>query len=294
MNYKDINKEQLELRLQLLKSNILFSETDEATLKRLAALFTEIEYESGNAIIRKNDPSTSIYIILKGTVRIHDGGYVFNLLEEGNIFGEYSLLDTKPRSASVTTVTQCRFLKLDNDSLRKDKDTHDAVVHGIVKVLTRRLRDYNELEEKLTNAYTKIRLQNLQMEQEKKKIERQNEQMKILNNEILERNEEITNQRDQLAREKKVIEKQNAEILQKNEEIIAQKEEIEVQRDQLAAEKKVIEEQNAEILLKNEEIRAQNEEIRAQRDELEQQRNQLLKKQREHEVLPKKKSGKQK
>ena len=265
-----MDKNEIKHRIDLLKSNVIFTKTDEKVLEKLAELFKEVELDAGHNVMKKGDPSTAMYIILKGTVRIHDGGHVFGMLDEGDIFGEYSLLDTMPRSAYVTTITKAKLLKLDNNDLSNDKQTRNALVQGIMKVLTQRLREYNVLEEKLTRAYSKIKLQNRQLEEEKKRIEKQNAEILQMNEEIRAQKDEIEEQKKNLEIEKKLIEEQNAEISQMNEEIRAQRDEITKQRDQLEAEKEIIEEHNAEII-------QLNEEIKTQRDELEKQKQELLK-----------------
>ncbi|MBI4649271.1 MAG: cyclic nucleotide-binding domain-containing protein [Bacteroidia bacterium] len=234
----------------------------------MALLFQEIEFDTGQTVIQKNEPSTSVYIILNGTVRIHDGGHVFGLLDEGAIFGEYSLLDTRPRSASVTTITKTRLLKLDNSDLSKDKATRAAVIHGIVKVLTDRLRSHNELEEKLTEAYHRIRLQKLQIEQEKQVVEKKNEEIMGINAELTIQRDEIEKQRNEIKEEKEEIVQQNEEIRQQNEEIRAQQDELIKQRDILEEKLRIIEQQNRKILQLNRKIKAQRDKLQKQQDEI--------------------------
>lgn len=227
--------------IDFLKKSLFFRDMELADLQKLTKLFVEKTFASGKNVVMKGTPSTSMFVILKGTVRIHDGGHVFGLLESGDVFGEYALLDTLPRSASVTTLGECKLLVLENDKLSRNKNLRTKVFQSVVMALTSRLRSHNELEEKLATAFSRIKMQKSQLEADKKKIERK-----------------------------------NAELTQLEEELREQKRELEDQRDELKASLKLIRKQNEEIMLKNEEINAQNEEIRAQRDELEKQRDQLL------------------
>lgn len=55
-----------------------------------------------------------------------------------------SLLDTEARSASATTITDTLLLKLDQEDLFELMDTRVEVAKGIIKMLSKRLRNANE------------------------------------------------------------------------------------------------------------------------------------------------------
>lgn len=220
MARKSENKEILKRREELLSTNLSLSDDDKKIIEILAGKMIEINAGPGEVIIMKNDPSDSLYFIDKGTVRIHDGGHIFQILDDGQIFGEYSLIDSKPRSATATTITSARIYKLLNDDIKSDSSIYDRIILSIIKMLTARLRSFNEMEEKLTNAYNKIMKQKLEIEREKKDIEWKNKEILQLAKELKEHRDELLKLNQELKREKRTVEQQNEEIRLMNEKLM--------------------------------------------------------------------------
>lgn len=73
-----------------------------------------------NAVI-EGEPSRGLFVLLSGTVSVYKNdpasGSMHRLtyLEEGSYFGEFSLFDTAPRSATVTAENTCYLFQLDVD-----------------------------------------------------------------------------------------------------------------------------------------------------------------------------------
>jgi len=90
-----------------------------------------------------------MYIIVDGSVRVHDGERTLSHLHAGDIFGEMAILDAEPRMASVSAVADTQLLRLDQESFYELMDDHSEVARGIILVLSRHLRacvkDLNEL-----------------------------------------------------------------------------------------------------------------------------------------------------
>lgn len=154
-------------KVAILKTVKVFAETDQNVLVNIAKVLTEENHPKETLIIRKGDPGDSMYIIVDGAVRVHDGAYTFVVLRTRNVFGEYALLDTKPRSADVTTLRKTRLWKLDQEVFYKVMMNHIQIMRGILRVLIRRSRNHNVLEEELVK--------------QKKNIEAQNEEITSIN-----------------------------------------------------------------------------------------------------------------
>lgn len=131
-------------KVSLLKNTDIFRNTPEEDLQSIAEILQEISMKPGDAIFAKGDKGDCMYIIEKGSIRIHDGAYTFAFLKENEVFGELSLLDAETRSASATCGEECLILKLDQqpfyDILSKDQE----VLKGILKMLCRRIRVLDE------------------------------------------------------------------------------------------------------------------------------------------------------
>jgi len=154
----------------------IFADAEHELLMELAASLTEREVLKGSTIIRKGDEGDAVFIIASGRVRVHDGNHVLARLEAGQVFGEYALIDQRTRSASVTADEHCVLLRLDYSVFYGIAAGNPGILRGVLRQLINRMRDMNELEEKLSKSYLKIQRQ-------KELIERQNEsisQQKVL------------------------------------------------------------------------------------------------------------------
>ncbi|MDM8530694.1 Npt1/Npt2 family nucleotide transporter [Anaerolineales bacterium HSG25] len=128
----------------LLKAVNVFAETPEDVLIEVASLLTELQIEAGQVIFEKGKPGSSLYIIVNGRVKIHDGDQIFDRLDVGDVFGELALLDSQPRSASVTTLNEVRLLRLNQRSFYELVSERSEVAQGIIRVLVQRLRSLNK------------------------------------------------------------------------------------------------------------------------------------------------------
>ena len=124
----------------ILKDVDLFAETPDELLAEVAGLLAEVEFAPGQAIFGKGDSGDSLYIIVSGEVRVHDGDYVINTLGESQVFGEMALLGPGPRMASATAETEALLLRLDQGPFYELMDTRSEVARGIIRVLSARLR----------------------------------------------------------------------------------------------------------------------------------------------------------
>jgi len=124
----------------LLKDADLFAETPDELLAEVAGLLTEVELPAGEAVFGKGESGDSLYLVVSGQVRVHDGDYTLNVLGETEVFGEMALLEPEPRMASVTAETDALLLRLDGEPFFELMDTRSEVARGIIRVLSRRLR----------------------------------------------------------------------------------------------------------------------------------------------------------
>jgi len=137
----------------ILKTVSIFAGTPDEILAEVASLLEEVELREGETIFEKGDAGDSMYIIVDGQVRVHDGGRTLNHLGEGDVFGEMAVLDTEPRVASVTAVEDTRLFRLDQEPFYELMDDRIEVARGIIRVLSghlrARVRDLNDLRTRL-------------------------------------------------------------------------------------------------------------------------------------------------
>jgi CRP-like cAMP-binding protein len=104
---------------------------------------------AGTIIYAKGDPGNSLFAVVAGTVRISvpslDGkDTVFNLLNEGEIFGEIALLDGRPRSAEVTAVTDCELMMINRRDFVPLMKNNPEIALKLIDILCARLRRTSE------------------------------------------------------------------------------------------------------------------------------------------------------
>ncbi len=161
-------------KLAFIKEISIFSDTSEIVLKEIASQCELMLVASSETIFRKGDEPDGVYFIYSGEVKIHDGDYVFATFQPLDFFGEYSLIDSDVRSASVTAVSDTVLLKLEHQNLHRFLYSNEKITKGLLISLIKRLRENNELEEKLAARNQKIQNQ-------AKKLKAQQDELKELN-----------------------------------------------------------------------------------------------------------------
>ncbi|MBI5495898.1 MAG: cyclic nucleotide-binding domain-containing protein [Deltaproteobacteria bacterium] len=127
-------------KVLFLKGVDLFSAIPGEDLSQIAQIADEVEMDSGETIFKEGDLGDSLYLIVSGKVRIHRGDKEIAVLGEKQVFGEMALLDSEPRSASVTATTDVSLLKITQEDFADILAEKGEIAQGIIKVLTRRLR----------------------------------------------------------------------------------------------------------------------------------------------------------
>jgi len=97
-------------------------------------------YPAGAMVIRKGDVGDSMFFIVTGDVEVRIGPRT-RVLRDGNFFGEMALLDRKPRSADVVTVTPCTLLVLDVSDFYQLAGQQPALIATIDSEAKRRRAD---------------------------------------------------------------------------------------------------------------------------------------------------------
>ena len=108
-------------------------------LKELSVDLKKKEFKSKEAVFQKGDTGDSMYIILEGSVRVHDGEYTVAELSDGEFFGEIALLDDVPRTMSITTQTKCLLGVIQRYHFQDIIENYPAVGLDIIKALSKKV-----------------------------------------------------------------------------------------------------------------------------------------------------------
>ncbi len=128
-------------RVVFLKAVGIFSEIPEDVLAAVAAVATEAACKAGEPIFAKGDLGRDLYVIVKGSVRIHDGERLIAVLGESEVFGEMAVLESRPRSLSATVEDAALLLVLGREQFWELMNEYPSITRGIVSLLCRRLRE---------------------------------------------------------------------------------------------------------------------------------------------------------
>lgn len=133
---------------KLLLNIPLFRGLSETQLDYLCARARLRTYKTEEAIVHQDDPGETLYIILRGIVKVSttepDGAEVFlAVLATGDNFGELSLIDSKFRSADVVTQEETTLVSVDREAfetLMRDS----TFARNLLRILANRTRRANE------------------------------------------------------------------------------------------------------------------------------------------------------
>ncbi len=128
-------------KVLFLKSIDLFSQIPGEDLARVAQIAEELDFEPTEYIMQEGEMGDTMYLIVEGIVQVFKGDRKIVTLGERECVGEMAILDSEPRSASVQATTPIRVLRIEREDLYELMNEKAEIARGIIKVLTRRLRN---------------------------------------------------------------------------------------------------------------------------------------------------------
>ncbi len=137
-------------RLLLLKKTSTFADVSSDDLRFVVAELKEEAFAAGERVFDIGDPSDRMYLAESGKVGIsldeNPGKQTFvGIIGPGGCFGEMGLFDDLPRSATAHVVEDSVLLALERDKLRGLIISYPQLGLGLLRGMSRRLRDTNQL-----------------------------------------------------------------------------------------------------------------------------------------------------
>jgi CRP/FNR family transcriptional regulator len=132
-----------------LASAPLFAALDAESADTLEKVLTTRTVGRGHIVFKEGDPGDRLFIVLDGKIKIYraaaDGREnLIAVLGAGEMFGELSLFDPGPRTASVAAVTDATLASLDHDDLRPLLLDRPGLGVELLRALAQRLRRTND------------------------------------------------------------------------------------------------------------------------------------------------------
>ena len=132
----------------------LFAGLTEIQLDQLAAGSARRSYPKGRTIVSEGEPSQSMYILLAGRAKVQRSDsegkeVILAVLGSGEYFGEMSLIDDSPRSASVITLESSEFIAVSKEAFKAMLAQSPDMAMSVMRGLVRRLREADKKIETL-------------------------------------------------------------------------------------------------------------------------------------------------
>lgn len=123
-----------------LKGVQMFSSCTDKELAQIARACDQVEVAPGTVVVEEGAVGKDFYLIVAGEASVSRGGRTVATVAPGGYFGELSLLDEAPRSATVTATTAMTLIKLGRAEFSAVLDSWPGVAHKLLKQMARRLR----------------------------------------------------------------------------------------------------------------------------------------------------------
>ncbi|HEV7935660.1 MAG TPA: Crp/Fnr family transcriptional regulator [Actinomadura sp.] len=136
--------------IDVLSRAPLFEALDDQGAKALRANVGEVRLARGQTLFNEGETGDRLYVVLDGKIKLTrtapDGREnLLSVLGPSEMFGELSLFDPRPRTASAIAVTECRLAGLGHDDLRPWLTGHPEVAVHLLRALAQRLRKTNDV-----------------------------------------------------------------------------------------------------------------------------------------------------
>lgn len=135
---------------QIVRRAPLFTALDDASAASLRASMENVRLNKGAVLFSEGDEGDHLYVIVEGKLKLGtssgDGREnLLSVLGPGEMFGELSLFDPGPRTATATAVTDVRLLSLGHDKVGPWIMQNPQVSLELLARLAQRLRRTNEV-----------------------------------------------------------------------------------------------------------------------------------------------------
>jgi CRP-like cAMP-binding protein len=127
-------------KIDHLKQIPIFSRCTKAELESLAQNTDEVDLEAGRTLIVQGRPNHTFFVILKGEVDVEVHGQPTDHLGPRQVFGEISMLDGGPATATVLTSTPVEALVMSRTQFHNAIKANETIALRVMAVMAERLR----------------------------------------------------------------------------------------------------------------------------------------------------------
>jgi CRP-like cAMP-binding protein len=118
----------------------LFAGCSRKDLEFLITRTDEVDVPAGQTLIKQGSPGDTFYLLLDGQASVQVDGRDRPPLGPGSFFGEISILDRGPATATVATATPARLMVMSHAQFRDAIKANDQLLGQVMSVMAERLR----------------------------------------------------------------------------------------------------------------------------------------------------------
>ncbi len=126
--------------IETLRQVPLFKGMSDRALKRVAEISKEVTHRDGKAVVEEDQSAVGFHMILTGQAEASQSGTVVSTMGPGDYFGEMSLIDGKPRSASVVAKGELRTLAIPAWNFNHLLDENPDMMRAMLVAMSERIR----------------------------------------------------------------------------------------------------------------------------------------------------------
>jgi CRP-like cAMP-binding protein len=119
----------------------LFEGLGRSQLRQLANAAREVTHAAGHTVAAEGLGGMAFHYLLEGTASVTKDGRELRTLGPGDYFGEISMIDGKPRSATVTATTPITVLAIPHRDFEAVLDKDADFARALLRTLCARLRE---------------------------------------------------------------------------------------------------------------------------------------------------------
>jgi CRP-like cAMP-binding protein len=137
-------------KMLFLKEIEIFSGMRASELAAIAGVTEETANDENEDVIKQNSVVETVFLIIEGQVSVimeRENGHEERIdqMTSGSAFVEMALIDDSPSSATIRTMTPCRFLILHKQEFKETAMEFPRIALQICSVLSRRIRHLHSL-----------------------------------------------------------------------------------------------------------------------------------------------------
>jgi CRP/FNR family transcriptional regulator, cyclic AMP receptor protein len=129
-----------DAKTRALAGVALFSHCGPRDLEFVASRTDEVAVAAGHELLRQGQPGDTFFVLLEGAAAVDVGGQPRRTLGPGDFFGEISMLDRGPATATVVTTTPARLMVMSHSQFRDAIKGNDDLLGHVMSAMGERLR----------------------------------------------------------------------------------------------------------------------------------------------------------